>query len=213
MIEIKGTIRRLKKSHISRKTVVDKNIFALCNKSLAAGKRRIKGFHGAYLGKTFLPYGENGFFFPIDKKTGVKVFYSITRNSIFSKQEVKLRFKQYQECQKLGLSPEVHELVKVRINILIMNRKKRVRKTVYGILIDRVHFPIEPMLQLAQGLLYDFDCLSRKQHPKHTSEQFLEFRQHVGQSLKGKKLRDIGKKIGDIIYCIERKQWILVDCG
>jgi len=71
----------------------------------------------------------------------------------------------------------------------------------------------EELKKFAQGQIYDFNCLDKQEHPDHTPQQYQSFRKEAIRITAKLKVKYRGVKLGDILYCMNKKRWYLVDCG
>lgn len=92
----------------------------------------------------------------------------------------------------------------------------------WGIKTEHIHYPKEAWEKYAQGYPYDFDCLDKTEHPDHTPEGYLKFCEYLTKKLKKAGVGVCGDypfkekkipKLGDIVYCTQKKRWYLVDVG
>jgi len=212
-ISIQGTIQTLKRHDLPQDTELDTTIFDLSKRELRQGRRQIKGLFGSFLNDDlFVPFGVHGFFYSIpDTNLGVKVYYSIGRNEVKPITSSQPALNRYIACYNAGLSPKAISIVNVDLNLDIKNKK--VQTKCFGILSEKVYYPEEELKKFAQGQIYDFNCLDKQEHPDHTPQQYQSFRKEAIRITAKLKVKYRGVKLGDILYCMNKKRWYLVDCG
>lgn len=186
-----------------------------------AGKEGfIKGVHSVMLNDTLIPKGSVGFFYPLGKEKGVKVYLGGFPNKPWASKlkVVQHGFKNMSKLNFVGLAPTPHKIIGVKIRYMFKDNV--MVKYAYGLKVDRCHYPPHTWKWYAKGLPYRFDTLRCKDHPKHTPDGYFDFCKRLKEFCKNSKMvlscfdyrKDAGPKLGDVLYCMKRKNWYLVDC-
>ena len=173
-----------------------------------------------------MPRGVVGFYHRYKENKGAKVFYSFKNNSVCSKKYVSGQFRKHRKLYELGVAPKPHKIITVELDFDRYNKKgeleRHVKKKAFGIVADHVHYPEDAWAKYAAGINYDFDCLDKKEHPKHCPEGYLKFCKKMKKILLAAKMTVCGEwpvkekknpKLGDIVYDTRKKRFYLVDVG
>jgi hypothetical protein len=142
----------------------------------------------------FVPHGQVGFYWR-KGDVGYKVYWSFAHKYASKRKAVRKTYRYMKKLAKKGISPKVHKIKEVK---LVLNGKKH---RAFAIKMDHIHYPKEAWVKFAGGHPYDWDCLDQKEHPKHNALGFNEFNRKIKRNM----------KLGDVIYCVKRKKWFLVD--
>jgi hypothetical protein len=207
-IKIKGNVELIK-----REKIVPPN-----DGIHRAGKNGfLKGVHSVMLNDTLIPKGSVGFFYPLSKDKGVKVYVGGFPDKPWTSklETVKRAYKNLTKLSKAELGPIPHEIAKVQVTWSYKGRTKS--KTAFGVVVQRCRYPEKAWHNYAKGLPYDFGCTpGDKNHSKigyklfcEDLRKFCEKEGIVFSAFNWKK--DPGPKIGDAVYCQKLKRWNLVD--
>lgn len=209
MILIKGHIKTFKREEFNG-NCINEFVYDFSFKDLRKGVKKIKGVLRAVLNnEIFIPYGANGFYYKISNDIGIKVFYGLANNTN-NEGRVKQEWSRCNKFYSKGFSVKPIKIDKVYLDVILNNKKIKV--DTQGIITERVQLP-EAMWDFSIGRLYNFDCLDKNEHPLHTPYEFLKFRQKIEENIKKNILPKVGTKLGDIVYCTNKKKWVIVDCG
>jgi len=210
MIKIKGDIKTYEREEFNGSLGENESVYNFSNRDLRKGIKKIKGVLRAVLNdELFIPYGVNGFYYKISKDIGIKVFYSLV-NKLTKENRIKREWERCNQFYAEGLTVRPIKIEKVFLDVILNG--KRIKINTKGIVTERVQLP-EAMWDFSVGRVYDFDCLDRDEHPLHNPDDFLKFRKNIESNIKNRKVSKVGTKLGDIVYCTNKKRWFLVDCG
>ncbi len=220
-MKITGTVREMKR--VNMPAPLDK-VHRVSQKD---GKSRMKGCRSVMLNDTeLLPRGMSGIYFRYKEKYGIKIFYSVHNDRCSKMKTVRKQFKKQMKLYKLGVSTLPHKIVTVKMDFDYyekdMKFARHVKKGALGIKVTHVSFPEKAWEKYAQGYPYDWDCLDQEEHPLHNPAGYLAFCKKMKKILLKNKIYVCGgwpvkeqknPKLGDGVYCMNKKRWFLVDCG
>lgn len=169
----------------------------------------IKGVHSLWFDDKLIPKGANAFFYPLDDKLGIKVYYSFGWFGCAKKKFVEAEYRNMKKLHKLDLAPQVEEIINVRINITYMD--KRINAKPLAVVTERVKYPEAIWANYAKGYPYDWDYITEDWH---SAKGFLEFREDAKRKIKKAGVKFLGSlKLGDIMPDINKRRWYVVDAG
>lgn len=210
MISIKGNIKTYEREEFNGLLGENESVYDFSQRDLRKGVKKIKGVLRAVLNDDlFIPYGVNGFYYKLSNTEGIKVFYSLV-NKITKENRIKKEWNRCNQFYSKGLTVKPISIEKVVLNINLDGKKIKVNTK--GIVTERVQLP-EAMWDFSIGRVYNFDCLDGDEHPLHNPKSFLGFREKINNAVSKKEVPKVGTKLGDIVYCTDKKRWFLVDCG
>jgi len=210
MIKIKGDIKTYDREKFNGSLGENEEVYDFSQRDLRKGVKKIKGVLRAVLNDDlFIPYGVNGFYYKLSEDEGVKVFYSLV-NKITKENRIKKEWNRCSLFYSKGLTVKPIKIEQVSLNIRLNGQK--IKMSTKGIVTERLHLPVA-IWDFSIGRVYDFDCLDRDEHPLHNPDGFLEFRKKIEAYVKNKTVPKVGTKLGDIVYCTNKKRWFIVDCG
>jgi hypothetical protein len=156
-----------------------------------------------------------GAYFHYKPGKGVKVFVQLPEFKIYSRKALMKDWRNRVRMAAAGITPKATKIIKVKLDFVV--RGKRRTGTAWGIKMVHVHYPEEAWHTYARGLPYDFECLDREEHPKHSPEGYVAFARKVYKTTKGLGITICGgdkiPKLGDLVYCTHTKRWWCVDCA
>ena len=187
----------------------------------------IKGCRSVWLGDKLIPRGMTGFYWHYDQKPGlgIKVFYSLANQTKCTKKAVEKQFDRHRKLFKAGLACEPHKIMNIALDLKYFDKEGKstgIHTTCFGIQVDHVFYPEDVWEKYANGHPYDFSCLDTNDHPEHTPDGYKRFVERIRRVCISKKIYVCGDfpvreteppKLGDVVYCINKKRWFLVDVG
>lgn len=212
MLKITGKAKRIKRAQIKPP-----------NDGIhRAGKEGfIKGVHSIILNGKLVPKGSVGFYYRLDEDTGVKVYLGLPKKNrkpwLTNLKQVQEAYKWMTRLALVGMAPGPHKIVKVSVDITFDGRRAKCEP--WALKMDHVHYPPIPWEYYAQGRPYKWDGVDQKEHPLHTPEGYLEFVKELKNWQRANKKsfsaasykKDEVPKLGDVVYCMKKKRWYLVD--
>ena len=170
----------------------------------------LKGTHAVLLGENLIPKGRVGMYVRKNEETGIKVFYSLSWGKAQKLSYVKKIFRKWRRLYEIGVSPKPEKIVTVEINLTYKGKKHKAKAL--GIKTSHIHYPEDAWRDYMYGNPYRWDCLSHEEHPLHNPEGYMRFVKWAKKEQKKHGLETEGSyKLGDVVYCIKRKRYFLVD--
>jgi len=176
--------------------------------------------------KILMPRGMTSAYIHNKESTGVKFFYSFHHNRRCKRKTVRTQFRKHYKLYELGIACKPHKVVVVHLDF---DRYKKggkfdhhVKMKVWGIKVDHIFYPEKVWADYARGKVYDFKCLDQEKYPNHNPAGYLKFCKKMKRVLKQAKIGVCGNfpfdekenpKLGDVVYCMKKKRFFLVDCG
>ena len=169
----------------------------------------IKGCHSLWFDDKLVPKGQTAFYWAGITK-GIRVSYSFGWFKPLPIATVKRDYSTMKKCYALGVAPKPHGITKVALDLVYEHagKKKRIKCNASGILVDHVHYQPEAWQAYAEGQPYDWGA---DDHPDHRPDGYRAFVKEAKWKVKG--LIDTSWKLGDVLWCTNKKRFYLVDCG
>lgn len=174
---------------------------------------KIKGVLPIEIDGKWHPAGVHGFYVQLSEELGMKVYYSWRWYKAAKFKHVAAARKNMRKLHTSGLAPNPHNVKKVEIKVTERKggRVARIKAEAWGLVVDHIHYPEKLMKAYSLGRPYAW-ALDEEEHPYHCPEGFQEFVKEAREVIEDKGLKvDSGMKLGDILYCVHRKRWYLVD--
>lgn len=161
---------------------------------------RIRGFWGLKLANTHIFYGNWAYYV-----AGYKVFYSFkfgkTSKTV---EEVKKTISMMDLLKEF--CPQISMVDEVTTDLIVDRR--RFKAVSPAICMQHVNYPEKAWVAFAKGKPYDWKADS---HVDHSKEGFLRFRRQLESITKNFEYDFDSFSIGNIVWCIDKKRWYLVD--
>jgi hypothetical protein len=151
-----------------------------------------------------------GLYYRKDEDTGVKVFYSLSWAKAQRLSYVRKMCKKWKKLHHIGVAPPAEKIVKVKIKLNY--RGKRHTSMAFGVRTRHIHTPEEAWKNYMYGKPYDWNCLDQSEHPLHNPKGYKAFVAWAKKKQREHGLKTEGSyKLGDVMYCVKRKRYYLVD--
>jgi hypothetical protein len=170
------------------------------------GRKRYKCLWLEKNGKEkFIPYGGQAFYYVINQRLGIKVYYSWKSGKSKKKKYVEGAFKKLKRLFKLDLGLKPKEIMEVDVSLkkLKSGEYQKHKAHSYGILMRNALFPIDPILDYAKGYDYVWTNIG-----KHTEKEYNRFRRKCARVLKARK-----PSFRNVVFCKKKQRFYLCDEG